>query len=91
MVIREATPAAGEESSLLRDDDGSSGTLRGSQQGDEELADPDKANQYVGTGRGVLICLSVWGLIFLQGMKNGSLLLQLVGVKWNYGNMMVLM
>ena len=69
MVTREATPAAGEESPLLRDDDRSSGTLRDSQQDDEELADPDKANQHVGTGRGLLICLSVWGLIFLQGMS----------------------
>jgi hypothetical protein len=69
MVTREATPAAGEESPLLRDDDRSSDTLRGSQQGDEEVADPDKANQHVGTGRGILICLSVWALIFLQGMR----------------------
>ena len=37
---------------------------------DEEAADEndDKANQLVGRGRGLLIVLSLWGLIFLQGI-----------------------
>ncbi|KUJ11835.1 MFS general substrate transporter [Mollisia scopiformis] len=68
-----ATPEAGEQSSLLGEqrnikvDDASSETLTGSQGADEEeLVDPDRANQQVGRGRGMLIVLSLWGLIFLQ-------------------------
>jgi hypothetical protein len=62
-----------EETPLLRDDtreglgdDGSEETLAG--RGDEEiLLNPDRAKQHVGRGRGFLIILSVWALIFLQG------------------------
>ena len=64
----------GEESPLLGEqrnikvDDASSETLTGSQSADEEdLLDPDRANQQVGQGRGFFIVLSLWGLIFLQG------------------------
>lgn len=61
-----------EDTPLLRDepngcltDDRSEETLgRGDE---EELLDADRANQQVGRGRGLLIILSVWGLIFLQG------------------------
>lgn len=62
----------GEESPLLGEqinikaDDASSKTLTGSG-ADEELLDPNRANQQVGKGRGFLIVLSLWGLIFLQG------------------------
>ena len=64
---------ASEETPLLREDnrgglgdDGSEETL--AETGDEEeLLDPDRANQHVGRGRGLLIILSVWALIFLQG------------------------
>lgn len=67
---------AGDESPLMRaqevglaEDDGSSGTLTDSQRRSDldELEDLDKANQQVGRGRGLLIILSLWGLIFLQG------------------------
>jgi hypothetical protein len=62
-----------EETPLLRDgsregidDDGSEETL--AENGDEEeLLNSDRANQHVGKGRGFLIILSVWALIFLQG------------------------
>jgi hypothetical protein len=62
-----------EETPLLRDgsreridDDRSEETL--AESGDEEeLLNPDRANQHVGRGRGFLIILSVWALIFLQG------------------------
>jgi len=72
-VTNEATVRdASEETPLLREDiragsgdDGSEETLAG--RGDEELLDPDRANQHVGRGRGFLIILSVWALIFLQG------------------------
>ena len=72
----------GEETPLLREqrregsENGSEETLtnaRGS--GDEEIAgeDEDKANQLVGRGRGFLIILSLWGLIFLQGnVRSGT-------------------
>lgn len=58
-----------EETPLLRDgrgsgDSGSEETLLGVR---EEIVDPNKANQQVGKGRGLLIILSLWGLIFLQG------------------------
>ncbi|CAG8980891.1 hypothetical protein HYALB_00013421 [Hymenoscyphus albidus] len=58
----------GENTSLLRPndetvDDRSSTTLSGDE---EELLDTDKSNQHVGRGRGLLIALSVWALIFLQ-------------------------
>lgn len=62
----------GEESPLLGEqrnikvDDASSETLTGSGADEEELLDPDRANQQVGKGRGFLIVLSLWGLIFLQ-------------------------
>jgi hypothetical protein len=65
-----------EETPLLRgqrreiSDDRSEETLTdGERRGDEESvdADDDKANQQVGRGRGLLIILSLWGLIFLQG------------------------
>jgi hypothetical protein len=62
-----------EETPLLRDgfregidNDGSEETL--AENGDEEeLLNSDRANQHVGKGRGFLIILSVWALIFLQG------------------------
>jgi hypothetical protein len=68
-------PRAGEETPLLREqrsvnsDDASEETLTDSRRAsDEERADEDdKANQQVGSGRGLLIILSLWGLIFLQG------------------------
>ncbi|TVY47930.1 Efflux pump [Lachnellula occidentalis] len=67
-----AAPNPSEETPLLREDDrqglddgGSEQTL--AETGDEEeLRDPDRANQHVGRRRGLLICLSVWALIFLQ-------------------------
>lgn len=69
---------ATEETPLLRDeprsdgeDDASSGTLMDSRRRDEEdveLEDENKANQYVGRGRGLLIMLSLCGLMFLQGV-----------------------
>ncbi|KAE8448092.1 hypothetical protein EG329_009857 [Mollisiaceae sp. DMI_Dod_QoI] len=68
-----ASGGAGEETPLLREqgnikgDDASSKTLTARQGVDEEeLLDPDRANQQVGRGRGILIILSLWGLIFLQ-------------------------
>ena len=69
--------AAGEETPLLREqirgvsgDDRSSETLTDAQRSgdEEEIEDLDKANQDVGQVRAVLIILSLWGLIFLQGM-----------------------
>jgi hypothetical protein len=68
---------AGEDTPLLREqqsadgDDRSEETLTDPRRtGDEESVEGngDKANQQVGRGRGLLIILSVWGLIFLQGM-----------------------
>ena len=64
----------GEESPLLgnRRDDASEETLMNESGGgmgdDEEVLNGDKANQSVGRMRGVFIILSVFGLIFLQGM-----------------------
>jgi hypothetical protein len=73
MVVQQSRSGEHEETSLLRgerDDGGSSETTTASHRGDEEvLEDADRANQQVGTGRAVLICLSVFGLIFLQGMR----------------------
>jgi hypothetical protein len=77
-----AAPRAGEETPLLReqrraDADGESEeTLTDPRTtGDEERAeeDDDKANQQVGRGRGLLIILSLWGLIFLQGMLSSQI------------------
>lgn len=62
----EQTPLLGEQRGLKPDDE-SSETITGSQGDEEELLDPDRANQQVGRGRGILIVLSLWGLIFLQG------------------------
>jgi hypothetical protein len=79
MAVRDrgaTAPKASEETPLLRDrlgvvdgDDASSGTLTYSRErsGEEEVEILDKANQQVGRGRGLLIILSLWGLIFLQG------------------------
>lgn len=39
--------------------------------GHEGIADSGKANQQVGRIRGLLIILSLWGLIFLQGEFSG--------------------
>ena len=68
-VPEENTPFLGDQ--RRQDSDGSSEeTLADSQRtGDEESAEgvDDKANQHVGRGRGLLIILSLWGLIFLQG------------------------
>lgn len=76
MTVNEADlrAAGGERSPLLgqarrtqvEGDESSSSTLtRGDE---EEIEDVDKANQQVGRGRGLLIILSLWGLIFLQGV-----------------------
>ena len=72
-----AVPRAGEETPLLREQS----SVNGDDRSEETLTDPrrasseeradeddDKANQQVGSGRGLFIILSVWGLIFLQGM-----------------------
>lgn len=62
----EETPLLREWSREASGDDGSEETL--AENGDEEeLLNPDRANQHVGSGRGFLIIVSVWGLIFLQG------------------------
>lgn len=72
---RSGRQEAGEGALLLRtnsatQDDRSSTTLSGAESGDEEeLIDSDKSNQHVGRGRGILISLSVWALIFLQGLE----------------------
>lgn len=67
---------AGEETPLLSEqarredlDDRSSETLTDSSRAgdEEEVIDSNKANQHVGRRRGLLIILSLWGLIFLQG------------------------
>ena len=69
-------PRAGEETPLLREqrsvngDGGSEETLTDPRRASDEERmdeDDDKANQQVGSGRGLLIILSLWGLIFLQG------------------------
>lgn len=79
MAVRNGGAAAlkaSEETPLLRGDggvvdrdDASSGTLTDSRErdGEEEVVGLDKANQHVGRGRGLLIILSLYGLIFLQG------------------------
>ena len=61
----------GEETPLLRDarsetDDGSDSTLLDARESHDELEE-GKANQQVGKVRALLIILSLWGLIFLQG------------------------
>ena len=58
----------GEESPLLAEqrNSGSSATSVESSR-DEETLDEGKANQHVEAGRGFLIALSLWALIFLQG------------------------
>lgn len=62
----EETPLLREDDRQGSDDGGSEETL--AETGDEEeLRDPDRANQHVGRRRGLLIILSVWALIFLQG------------------------
>ncbi|KAF4616203.1 hypothetical protein G7Y89_g15203 [Cudoniella acicularis] len=70
----QAAGNAGEQTPLLREasreenDDLNSETLTGEPQtGDEEeVIDINKANQHVGRRRGLVIILSLWGLIFLQ-------------------------
>jgi hypothetical protein len=69
----EATPLLIDESRFdgqYNSDDGRSETLTDSRRSDEEEAeeDDDKANQHVARGRGLLIMLSLCGLMFLQGM-----------------------
>ena len=65
-TFSEETPLLREDERQGLDDDGSEETLADT--GDEEeLRDPDRANQHVGRRRGLLIILSVWALIFLQG------------------------
>jgi hypothetical protein len=79
-----AAPRAGEETPLLAErttagsDAGasSSETLLSDPRGDEEQqVDRNQANQQVGRTRGLLIILSLWGLIFLQGKSLRSLVL----------------
>lgn len=65
----EGTPLLGEHR-RSGSDDGSEETLTDRRvRVDEESVDEDddKANQQVGRVRGLLIILSLWGLIFLQG------------------------
>jgi len=79
MAVKAAVQSRSEETPLLRDgsregiaDGRSEETLAGN--GDEEeLLNPDRANQHVGKGRGFLIILSVWALIFLQGKSKSWL------------------
>ena len=61
-----------DEPRSIERDDGSSDTLTDSRRRDEEeeeeeAEDEDKANQHVGNVRGLLIMLSLTGLMFLQG------------------------
>jgi len=65
----EETPLLRGDGGVVDRDDASSGTLTDSRErgGEEEVEDLDKANQQVGKGRGLLIILSLYGLIFLQG------------------------
>ena len=77
MAVRNGGAAASnasEETPLLRGDggvvdrdDASSGTLTDSRERGGEVEDLNKANQQVGRGRGLLVILSLYGLIFLQG------------------------
>ncbi len=65
--VGEVTPLLGGASARSLSVDRSSETLtdpHGRNDGEEDL---DKANQQVGVGRALLIILSLWGLIFLQG------------------------
>jgi hypothetical protein len=66
----EETPLLVDEPRSEDRDGASSGTLTDPRWRDEEDPedDDDKANQYVGRGRAVLIMLSLCGLMFLQGM-----------------------
>ena len=67
----EQTPLLIDEPRGIERDDGSSDTLTDSRRRDEEevdVEDEDKANQHVGNVRGLLIMLSLCGLMFLQGM-----------------------
>jgi len=72
-----ASPRTAEDTPLLREQreyDGADipepSTRSQSRDGDQEsLIDSDKANQHVGKTRGAFIMLSLWGLIFLQGMS----------------------
>ncbi len=62
-----------DERRSIERDDGSSDTLTDSRRRDEELAeDEDKANQHVGRVRGLLIMLTLCGLMFLQGTFRSS-------------------
>lgn len=66
----EQTPLLGSDSIDEGQDDGSAETLlNSSASGADNSDDGDEnaANQKVGKGRGLLIILSLWGLIFLQG------------------------
>ncbi|TVY89961.1 hypothetical protein LAWI1_G004061 [Lachnellula willkommii] len=68
----EETPLLREDDRQGLDDDGSEETL--AETGDEEeLRDPDRANQHVGRRRGLLIILSAWALIFLQVSEKETL------------------
>lgn len=81
-----AAPRAGEETPLLAErttagsdaDASSSETLLSDPRGgrdEEQQVDRNQANQQVGRTRGLLIILSLWGLIFLQGKSLRSLVL----------------
>jgi hypothetical protein len=96
-----AASGAGEETPLLREErmggnvngaGGANSDISSSPReprGHEDIADSGKANQQVGRIRGLLIILSLWGLIFLQGeflgcesrlvWRNGKCSL------WNFG------
>lgn len=71
-----AVQGPGEETPLLRDlargdgrDNRSSEPVSGEERADGDiLVNSGKANQQVGKGRGLLIIISLWGLIFLQGI-----------------------
>ena len=66
----ERTPLLNERSAPRAQDDESDATLLDSEEigsQSNETEDDDSANQSVGKGRGILIILSLWGLIFLQG------------------------
>jgi hypothetical protein len=81
----EATPLLIDEPRNIDRDDGSSGTLTDSRRSDEEdVVDDDKANQHVGWGRGLLIMLSLCGLMFLQGVLDWSYMLKSRDRDWNY-------
>lgn len=65
------TPRASEETPLLGGDEGrGDGDDGSSEMLTHGEVDIDKANQQVGSGRGFLIVLSFYGLIFLQGKLN---------------------